>query len=63
MTPIVTTTPSGPPSSAVVLEDPLVGVELLARLEGDRVHPALGVGELHLVAGLQGAAAAVGAER
>jgi hypothetical protein len=47
----------GPPEQRVVLQDPLVGVELLARLEGDGVHPALGVGQLHLVARAQDAAA------
>jgi hypothetical protein len=40
----------GSADQAVVLQDPLVGVELLACDERDGVHPAFGVGELHLVA-------------
>ena len=45
----VTTTPSGRADQLVVLERALVGVERLARLQGERVEPALGVGQLHLV--------------
>ena len=46
----------GAADEAVMVEDPLVGVELSAHLEGDRVHPALGVGELYLVARGEGSA-------
>ena len=34
-----------------MLDGAAVGVELLARLEDDGVQPALGIGELHPVAG------------
>ena len=50
----------GPADEVVVLEDPLVGVELLAGLQGDGVHPTLGIGQLHLVPLAQGSTAAFG---
>ena len=58
---VVTTVPSGLPDQRVVGDRALVGVELLAGDQGDRVHPALGVGELDPVAHGERAAAVGGA--
>jgi hypothetical protein len=43
--------PFRPADDLVVLDPALVAVELLARLEGDGVDAALGIGELNLVTG------------
>lgn len=43
----------GQADQRVVRQDAPMGVELLARLQGHRVHPPLGVGQLHPVTGLE----------